>query len=571
MAFCKIVFLSYLTTKYFSTNFDITDESFSLYKYLKTTELENTCPVFLILNAIGSIWKHDIYIWRIVTLILIMGSTILNSSVIINYIFSDSKFRVCILEKTFLIQLVLIVSFCIFAWHPTLDYNLLPIIITSYWLSLSAIYLKSEKSLQRFILLFLLSFSIWLIFPIKFHFAILLLIVSTFTIFYKSKFRIKKDFIHFLIINIFSYLLLFFLHDLYFLHYITNISSSIKGSHSISLLFQKYTDDLINFFICCLFHPALMVTLFYSIPRSIFFKKFRQNQLIDTFFLIILLYICYSIISNPLLSYISEFSLNRNFYGIILTLSLILFYKVRRKVTVCFFQIIVLIFFIQFHAAGTNTVLFTITSLSVPSLFLVFILLLRLKTNNLIPFILISFFCFFYSASVLFKYQYSNYRRNYSHEYQIFNKCNSPILKNLKLEKDLGITINSITNKLNDLNFNSKKDYIWGFPDIPGIILALQSKSLGSSWNITGYANSDNLIKEQTLISLNEIQNDSNIYLLLDKNHSSSVTMLNFIENYITKKSNFTDCNVGTFYHHRNRNYFNCFLLGPYSRSHNEI
>ena len=569
----KIFFLFFITINYFSTNFDITDESFSLYRFVQNHNIENTCTMYIMLNYLGSLWDQDIYIWRIFTLIFVAISTVINSSVLINYFFSDLKINIHILEKVLLIQLTLIVSFCIFAWHPTLDYNLLPILISSYWISFSIIYLKTIKPLHRFVLILLISFTIYLIFPIKFPISILLFIVTFFIISYKSKYKFSSDLIILIMFNIILYFILFFIHDSYAQISMLAFSSATtnEGSHGLSMLSQKYYEDFLNFLMCCLVHPSLIIILFFSTPRSIYHKLCKRNHFIDLFSFFILSYFLYSIISNPLLSYISEYSLNRMFYGIILGLVIMLFLQIKNQLTTFSFQIIVFILLVQFHAVGTNTVLLTLTSLSISSLFLIFILFLRIKTNSLIPIVFISTFCFVYSASLLHKYQKSNYRRNASHEHQTFNTYKGNILNNLKIEKDLGLTINSIKSKLSVLDFNEKKDYIWGFPDIPGLVLALQANALGSSWNITGYANSDDLIKKQTLSTLKDIQNDSNIYILLDKNFSSSLTMLAFIENHLTRKNNFIECNVGNFYHHRNQNFFNCFLLGPYSRSTDEI
>ena len=333
------------------------------------------------------------------------------------------------------------------------------------------------------------------------------------------------------------------------------------------MLLKNYLDDFFNFFNCNLIHPTLLLVLFFHSTKIILENVFYKSFINSIIYSAILIYIIFIYLDNINIIYLVEKSHNRFMFGIVFSsIFMILFknkYLLNKNIIYLFFLVIV----IQFHSIGTNTILLNISSISIVTISTILICLLITTKFNKVTIIFITLISFVYSLHTVIVYQKEDYRRNLGHDHQNTVSIKSKTFKNLYIEKDLANTIDSLIENLIELNFDFNKDYIFGYPDIPGLLVGINCKSLGSSWKISGYNDSQKQIINDTIQSLNNLKNNDKVFLIIDENTTNDNKIINIIENRLSRSNDFKEVFSGEFFHHRNKKVFKCKIIGPYIKS----
>ena len=560
----------------FFSNFGITDdEGFYLY-FLVHGISENTFTFFhTFLHFVGKIFNHNLIGYRILNLLLIIGS--INFAAYGSYLFyfSDKKSNHKIPIDLFIfLSLINIASLGFFSFIPTFSYTSSAIISVNLWIG-SIFYYYNEKEANKFKIILFITFSIFFALMSRIHFALALYILTPLSI-YLISYRLRLNsnrFLFKLIIVILSFTLFFIIIHSNFIRKVIPLIGVLElGSHK-SLL-SLYKNQIIEFLVhkdfYIIYQSILILLIYLGLKKiHIILTKFGAyksrfflniNSTLKKFLTFRFEYFLIIIIVLILLDY-------RGFYKHLFvingtpsdashrisryTLALIAFTPVffyifnflkcklfeESKSTENFlkdkFFIVYLVCILPslFSGLGTgsNIILWSTFSLGAFSIPLG-ILLINLTDSfnkNARYFILVISIIFLAMMQIIIREQIYQYRRNTLYTEQSHYSSKSPHLGLVKIDSYSAESIDKLITTLNEIGFNYEVDRIFVYPDLPGLLSSTKAKSFGDVWNQFPSKNfrelKDSEVKICSYINLEEQNGIRNIYLLLGNELSENL------------------------------------------------
>jgi len=530
-------------------------------------EVISLSPFYLLFHPIGELFHHLLIGYRFLSLVLLSISACFLSYTGWLYIKDETHNS----TSSFLAftALTFVSSSMFFLLKPTLSYNTLGVISSFLWVSSILLYLRNvEKSQSFFWAIVLTSFSVFLAFASRPTYGFVLFLGTLLFLFVYKRYNhgsARKEMGYFLA-GSFLFIGCFVLINSSIFSYFPDFFSAARASTHTGLI-SKYKNAFIFQYKKFYYFPIFWI-LFVILLKK---RRFLKTAVFLFTLLVITKYVSYLFPYNH--THFRSFTVHLFGFVSLCYLSFLTIEKNKNRDGVFhkkFLEKRWLIFILPLFAAffssfGTNNDMFVMTGycsglIALPFIFLLYDVSDGFRKNNIYPLVFGIIFGSLYLFSIL-QTQHFSYYRNGPSSSQIYLSKKSTYLKHIKIEKDLGESIDKLIESLHRKNFNFKKDRIFAYPDLPGFLGASGVKSFGSAWNVTKYRNIDNqncaFLNLEPVIGVVE-----RIYLLKGRELSKGLEDCLFKK--IVAAKNLETVFIGRGYHYRNREEYNLLLEGPY-------
>mgnify|MGYP001160947714 FL=1 len=583
-----IILFSFLIYSFLS-DFGIRDDEGFYFYYLKHGIDEPTFTFFhTVGNFFGPLFGFNLLGFRLLNLFLLLISINLSLIFGYQYYFNTTNFK----DKNllFLSSLVSTATLGFFCFIPTFSYTSCATISVFFWTSV-IFYISKENRKVDFLFYFLLIISFLFAISSRVQMFILLSFSLPFFLYTVKKYINKEK-----SISIIKPLLALALFTIVFIsfhyHFIIEIFPVGK------IIYQTTHDSLLMFYLKNIIYifthqDFFIVYLSFFMISAYLLLRFRFNinvgiNILITLIIILALKDVYGFLKSyfAITGTPSNFSNRSIRYIFIITIfSPILIeyyiflkskfeksaYKINKNFIFIFF---VALFGSIVSSIGNNSNLifwssFSVGLTSIPF----FIRILDLKDSSVKHLFVIFLIIFSINSSIIYRDQIYQFRRS-PIKSENFLISSSPYLKNIKIDPYSVNVINNFISTLKDIDFNYKRDRIFAYPELPGLVASSNAKSFGDVHNQHEFSKLGfrelKAIEEKicAFIAHENITEVDNLYLLIGEDVPTKIK--NCLHQVISKNSEVRTYNlgelknIGMVFNDYNETMTNIKLIGPY-------
>ncbi len=588
IALCCSAFVACITAFGFFTNFDITDEGYVFHHHIHgPSEVYGLLGLHFFTHPIGFLFGHQLIGYRLLDLFLfIILSFYLTASI---RLFLFNKENINSGQFTILFSFIAIAAMGYFVFMPSGHYNALSIMAGMGWsasLLFYTHYIRGNQSSRYFYLIGLVVFTV-VAFLSKFPFGFCLaLCFPFFFVAISLMFKVRKYqdiFIYLILLSLGAVIIYFCATEFWknFAELLTfsesnNMLDNVSGDGYLSTLLGRYLNHFNGWFIkdflpvFAILFGALCVAPLAAQKTKI--QILQSNPLWSAFAILAVVVFAFLAID----SYVPEkprYFQGQNILRILMAVfvSVSIFYAVSfwrkteyqtiiKDIIFCIITVAV----VFGHPVGTNTNFMSTLSLSLGSFAAIFFIFYFFDSHKFqekkgITISLLIGMTILVGYGVARNQIFYSYRNAPLSQQTTYSQY-SPYLKHIKIEKSYATVIDNLWLALEKENFDFKKDQIFAYQDMPGLLSAVGAKSFSEAWLISGYKNS--VARTCLHVDFENMQDADEIYIL--SNASLDTKDLNCFFDRVKKSDNYTHYDIGQFWHYRSHRQVDIKLSGPY-------